>query len=165
MHRSFDAASLAEWAQERNLALHGSRAEVEALSPGRRLAVLALRHAQPVFLLREGSPTELTSAAVRAGLLDRAALDAIELGDVARLAADRASGLVLAAGLPSGFRAGFVRERGSWCLDLPSSLAAAGRVVSQTARATGLEETAVILNLIAAASGEPVSEAIWQPLL
>ena len=184
MHRSFDAfkralaardgqaavallsaASVAEWARDRDLALHGSRADVEALPPGRRLAVLALRHAQPVFLLREGPPAELASAAVRAGLVDRAALDAVELGDIARLAGDRASGLVLAAGLPSGFRAGFVRERGSWCLDLPSSLAAADRVVSQTARATGLAEDAVILNLIAAASGEATSESIWRPLL
>ena len=184
MHRSFDAfkralaerdgsaavallsaASLEEWAAERELALRGTRSAIEALPAGRRLAVLALRQAQPVFLLREGRPAELAAAAVHAGLADRAALDAIELGDVARLAADRASGLVLAAGLPSGFRAGFVLERGAWCLDLPSSLAAAGRVVSQTARATGLDETAVILNLIAAASGEPVSEAIWRPLL
>ena len=184
IHRSFDAlkralaardgdaavallstASLAEWAQDRELVLHGSRAAVEALPPGRRLAVLALRHAQPVFLLRDGAPSELASAAVRGGLVDRTALEAIELGDVARLAADRASGLVLAAGLPSGFRAGFVREHAAWRLDLPSSLAAAGHVVSQTAQATGLGETAVILNLIGAASGEPTSEAIWQPLL
>jgi len=184
MHRSFEAfkralaerdggaavallsaASLEEWAAERQLALHGSRGAIEALPPGRRLAVLALRHAQPVFLLRGGPPSELVAAAVRAGLADPEVLDAVELGDIARLAADRASGLVLAAGLPSGFRAGFVLERGAWCLDLPSSLASAGRVVTQTARATGLDETAVILNLIAAASGEPVSEAIWKPLL
>jgi hypothetical protein len=159
------SGSLSEWARDRDLALHGARAEVEALPPGRRLAVLALRHAQPVFLLRDGSPPELAAAAVRAGLVDRSALDAIDLGDVARLAGNRASGLVLAAGLPSGFRAGFVRERGAWCLDLPSSLAAADRVVSQTARATGLDENVVILNLIGAASGETVGDVIWKPLL
>jgi len=184
MHRSFDAfkralaerdggaavallsaASLEEWAAERELALHGSRSAIEALPPGRRLAVLALRHTQPIFLLRGGPPPELVAAAVRTGLADPALLDAVELADIARLAAGRASGLMLAAGLPSGFRAGFVFERGEWRLDLPSSLASAGRVVTQTARATGLDETAVILNLIGAASGEPVRPSIWSPLL
>jgi len=159
------AASFAEWERERRLALHGSLDEVQALPPGPRLAVLALRQAQPVFLLRDGTPPELVAAAVRSGLADRDALEAIELGDVAQLAEARASGLVLAAGLPSGFRVGFVRERGGWRVDLPASLDSVGRVVSQTARATGASEDAVIVSLIATASGRPVGKDVWSPLL
>ena len=138
---------------------------MRALPPGPRLAVIALRQAQPVFLLRDGTPPELVAAAVRGGLADRDALDALELGDVAQLASGRASGLVLAVGLPSGFRVGFARERGAWRVDLPASLESAGRVVTQTARATGASEDAVIVSLIAAASGRPVGKQVWSPLL
>jgi hypothetical protein len=156
--------SLAEWERERHVALHGSPDEVHALAPGPRLAVLALRHAQPVFLLRDGTPPELAAAAVRSGLADREALELIEISDIAARG-DQASGQLTASGLPSGVRAGFVRERGAWKLDLPASLDAAGRMVAQTARATGSSEDAVIVNLIGAASGERVGDEIWQPLL
>jgi hypothetical protein len=158
-------ASLREWERDRRVALHGSVDEVEALPPGPRLLVLALRHQAPVFLLRGGTPRELAVHALASGLVDRGALAGIELGDVALLARGRASALVLAAGLPSGVRAGFVRERGGWRLDLPSSLDSAGRVVRRTAQATGASESAVIVRLIAALSGEAVGGAVWQPLV
>jgi len=158
------APSLAEWERDRRLALHGSPDEVRALSPGPRLAVLALRHAQPVFLLRDGTPAELAAAAVRSGLADRGALELLEIRDITARG-DRASGQILASGLPSGMRAGFLRERGAWKLDLPASLDAAGRLVTETARATGNSEDAVIANLIGAASGERVGEEIWLPLV
>lgn len=77
----------------------------------------------------------------------------------------RALGQLYAAGLPSGFRAGFVREAGAWKLDLPVTLTGVGRVVSQVARTTGASEDAVIVNLLAAATGEPVGGAVWRPLL
>jgi hypothetical protein len=158
-------ASLAEWARLRALALRGPLAEVEALAPGPRLAVLALRHAAPVWLLRDGPPRETAAAAVRAGLVDRAAAAQVALADVAVLGPARALGQLHAAGLPSGFRAGFVREADAWKLDLPATLDGVGRVVTQVARTTGASENAVIVNLIAVATGEPVGGAVWRPLL
>jgi len=158
-------ASIAEWARLRQAALHGSVAELEALAPGPRLAVLALRHQAPVWLLRDGPPRELAAQAVRAGLADRRAVEQVELADVAVLAPARALGQLYAAGLPSGFRAGFVREAGAWKLDLPVTLDGVGRVISQVAGATGASESAVIVNLLAAATGEPVRGSVWKPLL
>jgi hypothetical protein len=158
-------ASLDEWARLRALALRGSLAEVEALAPGPRLAVLALRHQAPVWLLREGPPRELAAQAVRAGLVDRAAAERVELADVAVVDRRRALGQLYAAGLPSGFRAGFRHEAGAWKLDLAATLDGVGRVVSQVARTTGASESAVIVNLLAAASGEPVGGEVWKPLL
>jgi hypothetical protein len=159
------AASLAEWARLRGLALHGSLAEVEALAPGPRLAVLALRNQAPVWLLRDGPPRELAAEAVRAGLADRRALERVELRDVAVLDPARALGQLYAAGLPSGFRAGFVREAERWKVDLAATLEGVGRVVSQVARSTGASESVVIVNLLAAATGQPVTGAVWRPLL
>jgi hypothetical protein len=158
-------ASIAEWARLRAVALRGSLAEVEALAPGPRLAVLALRHHAPVWLLREGPPRELAAHALRAGLADRRAVERAELRDVAVLDPARALGQLYAAGLPSGLRAGFVREAGAWKVDLPVTLEGVGRVVSQVSRTTGASEDAVIVNLLAAASGEPVTGAVWRPLL
>src|SRR4030095_5445924 len=82
------AASLDERRRTRALALDGKRNEVEALPTGRRFAVLA-------------------RGAIEAGLADREGLSRIELGDVV-VQGERASGQLFAAGLPSGFRAGFV---------------------------------------------------------
>ena len=161
----FTTASLDAWARLRALALRGSREEVEALPPGPRLAVLALRHASPVWLLRDGPPHELAGHAVRAGLLDERAAAQVELADVAILDAGRALGQLYALGLPSGFRAGFRREAGVWKLDLAATLEGVGRVVSQGARSSGASENAVIVNLIAAASGERVGPHVWEPLL
>lgn len=158
-------ASIAEWVRLRQVALRGPVTEVAALAPGPRLAVLALRHQAPVWLLRDGPPRELAAHAVRAGLVDRRAVEQVELADVAVLDPARALGQLHAAGLPSGFRAGFVREAGAWKLDLPATLAGVGRVVSQVARTTGASEDAVIVNLLAAATGEPVGGAVWKPLL
>jgi hypothetical protein len=158
-------ASLAEWARLRQVALRGSLAEVEALAPGPRLAVLALRHQAPVWLLRDGPPREVAAHAVRAGLVDRRAVEQVALADVAVLDPARALGQLYAAGLPSGFRAGFVREAGAWKLDLPVTLDGVGRVVSQVSRTTGASESAVIVNLLSAATGEPVGGAVWRPLL
>jgi hypothetical protein len=157
--------SIAEWARLREVALRGSLGEVEALAPGPRLAVLALRHHAPVWLLRDGPPRELAAQALRAGLADRRAVERVELKDVAVLDPARALGQLYATGLPSGFRAGFVREAGAWKVDLPVTLEGVGRVVSQVARTTGADESAVIVNLLAAASGEPVTGAVWRPLL
>ena len=161
----FTAASLEEWARLRALALRGARDEVEALAPGPRLAVLALRHAAPVWLLRDGPPHELAGHAVRAGLLDERAAAQVELADVAILDGGRALGQLYALGLPSGFRAGFRREAGVWKLDLAATLEGVGRVVSLVARSSGTSENAVIVNLITAASGERVGPHVWEPLL
>jgi hypothetical protein len=125
--------------------------------------VLALRQQAPPFLRAGGTQQELLVRAVRSGLLDRDAAGLAEMGDVA-LQGERASGLLVVAGLPSGFRAGFVREGGAWRLDLGTSLDGAGRVVSGIARANGVGESAVIVNLLAAASGRRVGGEVWKPL-
>lgn len=160
------AASLEQWARLRQLALQGSLEEVEALPPGSRLAVLGVRHVAPVWLLRGGTPRDLAAHAVRAGLADQRAVDRLDLADVAVLDRSRALAQLYAAGFPSGLRIGFVREHEheSWRLDLESTLAGAGRIVSQVARTTGLPESRVILNLLEAMTGEPVTDAVWQPL-
>lgn len=158
------SASLEHWATLRELALRGTLDEVEALPPGPRLAVLGVRHLAPVWLLRDGSPRDLATHAVRAGLADQRAVDRLDLADVAVLDRTRALAQIYAAGFPSGLRIGFVREDEAWRLDLESTLLGVGRIVSQVARTTGLPESRVILNLLEATTGEPVREAVWSPL-
>jgi hypothetical protein len=156
-------ASLDEWSRDRALALDGARSEVERLPAGRRLAVLALRHHAPRFLAAEGAPEALARHAIASGIADRDGLARVELADVV-VRGERASGQLLAAGLPSGFRAAFVRERGRWCVDLPGTLDAAGRVVTQAAKASDSTEDAVIAGLLYLSSGERPTSEIWEPL-
>ncbi|RIL04705.1 MAG: hypothetical protein DCC71_13175 [Proteobacteria bacterium] len=157
------AASLPEWQRNRALALHAQREEVAAEPPGRRLVVFALRHYEPKFLAKDGSPRELVGHGIRAGVADRDGLARVELADVV-VRGDRASGNLLASGLPSTFRADFVRERGAWKLDLPATIGSAGRTVSRAAAASGAEEDDVIAGLLLLASGERPTARIWQPL-
>jgi hypothetical protein len=157
------AASLDEWRRTRALALDGKRKEVEALPTGRRFAVLALRHAAPPFLAKDGDSEALARRAIEAGLADREGLSRIELGDVV-VQGERASGQLFAAGLPSGFRAGFVRESGRWRLDLPMTLDAAGRVVAQAAKASESSEDSVIAGLLFVSSGRRPTAQLWEPL-
>jgi hypothetical protein len=161
--RLLSAESLAEWRHDRDLALHGSRDTIAAQSPGRRLVVFALRHHAPKFLARDGSPTELASHAIDAGLADRKSIAAIELGDVV-VKGDRASGQLFASGLPSGFRAAFAREDGVWKLDLPATIDAAGRVVARAATAPDASEDSIIAGLLLVSSGARPTAQIWMPL-
>jgi hypothetical protein len=162
--RLLSAESLNEWQRDRDLALHGSRDTVAAQSPGRRLVVFALRHHAPKFLARDGSPSELAGYAIEAGLADRKSIAAIELGDVV-VKGDRASGQLFASGLPSGFRAGFVREDGAWKLDLPATIDAAGRVVTRAATASDASEDSIIAGLLLVSSGARPTAQIWMPLV
>jgi len=156
-------ASLDEWSRDRALALGGARSEIEALPAGRRLAVLALRHHEPRYLAADGAPEALARHAIASGIADREELARVDLADVV-VRGERASGQLLAAGLPSGFRAAFVRERGRWCIDLPGTLDAAGRVVAQAAKASDSTEDAVIAGLLYLSSGERPTSEIWEPL-
>ena len=162
--RELSMASFAEWERDRELALHGPRAEVAAQPAGRRLVVLALRHHAPKFLSREGSPRELVANALGSGIADRESLAMIELGDLA-VQGDRASGQLFASGLPSGFRAGFVREDGAWKLDLPTTIDAAGRVVTRAAKSAEASEDSVIAGLLMVSSGARPTARIWEPLV
>jgi hypothetical protein len=157
------SASSGEWQRDRALALRGTRDEVAAQSPGRRLVIFGLRHHAPTFLSREGSPQELLRNALGSGLTDPKTLAMIELGDVA-VQGDRASGQLFASGLPSGFRAGFVREDGVWKLDLGATIEAAGRVVTKAAKASDATEDSVIAGLLMVTSGQRPTSQIWQPL-
>lgn len=156
-------ASFLEWQRARQVAFTGTRAEVAALSPGRRLLVLALRHHRPPFLQQTGTPRELGAHAIRAGLADRDSLARVELADVV-VKGDRAVGSLIVAGLPSSFRAGFVREDGAWKLDLPTTLDSAGRVITHAAEASGGTEDSVIAGLIYASSGVRPTTRIWEPM-
>jgi len=160
---TLSTASIDEWRRTRALALDGRRKEVEALPTGRRFAVLALRHAAPRFLAKDGDPEALARNAIAAGLADRDGLSRIELADVV-VRGERASGQLLAAGWPSGFRAGFVREDGRWRLDLPATLDAAGRVVAQAAKASESSEDSVIAGLLYLSSGRRPTTQLWEPL-
>lgn len=155
--------SLQEWKRDRALAFTGTRDEVAALSPGRRLVVFALRHHRPPFLRKAGTPQQLGAHAIEAGLADRDSLARVELADVL-VKGDRAVGSLIVAGLPSSFRAGFVREGGAWRLDLPLTLDSASRVITHAAEASDGTEDSVIAGLIYAASGERPTTRIWEPM-
>lgn len=162
--RELSMASFAEWERDRELALHGTRAEVAAQPPGRRLVVMALRHHEPKFLSRDGSSRELVGYALGSGIADRNSLAMIELGDVA-VTGEKAAGQLFASGLPSGFRAGFVREDGAWKLDLPTTIDAAGRVVTRAAKSAEASEDSVIAGLLMVSSGARPTARIWEPLV
>lgn len=157
-------ASFSEWQRSRALALSGTREEVAALAPGRRLLVLAMRHHRPPFLVRTGTPRELGAHAIESGLADPDSLARVELADVV-VRGDRALGSLLVAGLPTSFRAGFVREAGVWKLDLPTTLDSATGVITHAAEAGGGTEDSVIAGLLYASSGARPTTRIWQPML
>ncbi len=161
--RELSIASFTEWERARELAVHGTRAEVAALSPGRRLVVMALRHHRPKFLLRYGTAREVVGYALGSGIADRNSLAMIEVGDVA-VKEDRASGQLFASGMPSGFRAGFVREGGAWKLDLGATTEAAGRVVTRAAKSAEASEDSIIAGLLMVSSGVRPTAQIWEPL-
>lgn len=161
--RLVSAASVLEWERLRRLALRAPRREVEALPPGHRLAVFALRHGAPSFIRGDASAREQLAAALRAGLAEPKLAELLDIGDVV-VRAPRASARVYVSGLPSPLRAGFVREGEAWKLDLPSTLEHAGRFVARSAAEAGTSDDAIIAGLLLFASKERPTARVYEPL-
>ena len=156
------AETLEDFQQYRDWALTAREGGVRALSLSERMQVLLLRHRiQPEALERMDGRAAFVHA-VDHGWVGKSGVVRIELHDIT-LRGARAMAVVGVDGTPSSERMHFRKQGGRWRVHLGPVMEAADRVLEQLAAQRGMTEDEFIFWMVTTLSGEPVTEAIWDP--
>ena len=157
------ANSLAFYDRMRNLALAGTKAEIQALDGTEQVLVLSLRVRAPRPLLRSGSPDALIAYAVDQGMISAGTVARTQLGEIT-LHGTEADATLLLDGHPvpgAGFR--FHREGDVWNFDLEHASLLARGIFGRLAEQRGVSQEALILELLSKTSGRSVGPEVWDP--
>lgn len=146
----------------RDLALTGSRAELEELSMIHRMQVLLFRHRIDADQLEAMTGRTAFAHAVDEAWVGAGGIDRLEVHHVS-VRGDEAAANVGVGPRPSPDLFHFVKEEGEWRLDLMPSLSSAEGALRQMAAARGVEENEFLLGMIGSMSGEPATEALFEP--
>ncbi|HEX6749830.1 MAG TPA: hypothetical protein VF092_21235 [Longimicrobium sp.] len=155
-------AVLAFYGDVQQLALYAPAAEVRALPLMQRLMVLSLRHRWEPARLRAATPAELFAAeAVNtpSDTTTQPRAPSVSNG-VATVALEQ-------GGRRTSLRMGFVRDRGTWRVDLLPLLAGTGCILRGRMRLQGIpreRDDELLLRMLEMSSGRPVKPGVWNPL-
>jgi hypothetical protein len=156
------AATVQWYGKMQDLALHGSKEEVEHLEPLEKIEVLAFRQRVPAEELRAMSPRQLVAYSVTQGWVSKAGTGRSELGTVTA-ASDTAVANVLLGGKDSGEQYHFVYEDGQWLLNQLPTLEASAERLKVAAAQRGMSVDQFVQALIESGSGKKITADIWQP--
>lgn len=117
----------------RKLALTATEQELSGAPLGKRAAVYTLRGSIDPATLRTASSKELVKAAIDKGLVGEQGISNLELGKITA-SGDTASAEVLARGQLAPYKFRFVREDGTWKLDLQPVLELADSAYTAVAK-------------------------------
>lgn len=140
----------------RTAALAGTRAALAPLSPAERFAALGLRHHMTPAEIRARDAAGLAEHALAQGWLGPNIIRQAGLGRVS-VRGDRATGTLVVDGQPVLVPAGFVREEGTWRIDLDQTLAVADALIGTTAALSKKTEDEVVSEMLLRLSGRPVA--------
>ena len=145
-----------------DLALHGSKEEVEQLGPLEKIQVLAFRQRVPAAELRTMSARQLVAYSVTHGWIGKVGTGRSELGTVAA-SSGTAVANVLLGGKDSGQQYHFVREDGRWLFNQLPTLEASADALKAAAAQRGVPVDQFVQELIESGSGKKITPDLWQP--
>lgn len=154
--------SLRKYDQLRQLALSGTREDLEKLSDVDRRLALVLRLRTPLELLRSGSPADLIAHAVSTGKTG-SSVERAELGDIA-FESGRASAEIRMGVRPVLGTFLFRQEDGLWKFDLEHALDMSRGSFTAEAEKKKVSEDDLILQSLSN-DGKPVGPEVWKPLI
>lgn len=131
----------------RDAARQPGDAPLQRLEPAERFAAMGLRRYLGPAELRRMSVGDIANHALAAGWLGPNVISRSALGPV-RVKGDRASGLLMVDNRPALVPADFVREGGSWRIDLASVFTFGSQMLKGFAAMSGKDETAYIGELL-----------------
>jgi len=146
----------------RDLALTGSADAVKELSMVDRMQVLLLRHRIEPDALETMNGRGAFAHAVNQAWVGSGGIQRLQIHRVA-VRGDEATANVGMGPAPSPELFRFAKEEGQWRFDLMPSLSSAEGALQQMAAARGVEENEFLLGMIGAMSGEPATEALFEP--
>ena len=127
---------------------------VERLEPAERFAAMGLRRYLGPAELRRMSVGDIADHALKQGWLGPNIIARSALGPV-RVKGDHASGLLMVDNRPALVPADFVREGGSWRIDLANVFSFGSQMLKGFAAMSGKDETTYIADLLEKLPGKP----------
>jgi len=155
-------ATMQWYGKMQDLALHGSKEEVEQLGPLQKIQVLAFRQRVPADELRAMSPRQLVAYSVTHGWVGKVGTERSELGKISP-SGSTAVANVLLGGKDSGQQYHFVREDGRWLFNQLPTLEASEDSLKAAAVQRGLPMDQFVQSLIESGSGKKITADLWQP--
>lgn len=146
----------------RALALTATRREVKRLRLGDQLFALGLRHFLPPARLQKMDGFKVFEYSVDEGMISENAVSKMEATD-ADVSGDRALLSIEIGGKPAPFTFVFVREDGSWKIDMTELLKASDAGFQSLADQSGKSDDAFLMQLLTSMSGTRPSKDIWKP--
>jgi len=156
------AATVQWYGTMQDLALHGSKEEVQQLGPLEKIQVLAFRQRVPADELRAMSPRQLVAYSVTHGWVGKAGTGRSELGTVTASSGTAAAN-VLVGGKDSGQQYHFVREDGRWFFNQLPTLEVSADGLKAAAAQRGMPVDQFVQALIESGSGKKITADLWQP--
>jgi len=136
------------------LARSGDDDALAGLAPDERALVRVLRRRAGPELRTSATLDAFLETALARGAVDAAELSRLRIGRLRGSRADGAQALVLRDGVPTGIQIGFVHERDAWRVDRVTSPLLDPLALRLASAATGLDEDAVVDELIVRITGE-----------
>ncbi|MGW6932745.1 hypothetical protein ACWGE0_22000 [Lentzea sp. NPDC054927] len=121
----------------RKLALTATEQDLSTAPLGKRAAVYTLRGSVDPAILRTASPKDLVKVSIDKGLVGEKGINNLEIGKITT-SGDTASAEVLARGQVAPYKFRFVREDGTWKLDLQPLLDLADSAYAAVAKQQNL---------------------------
>lgn len=156
------AGTLEAYQRFRDLALTGDRDALEELSMVHRMQVLLFRHRIDADALEAMDGRAAFAHAVDQAWVGAGGIERLEVHHVS-VRGDQATANVGVGPAPSPDLFRFRREDGDWRFDLMPTLGAAEGALRQMAAARGVEANEFLLGMIGSMSGEPATEALFDP--
>ena len=146
-----------------DLAVSGTREEVQKLPFINRLQVIMMRHCIPLDTLKSLDGSSAIVYAIDQEWIGKEEVKNTKLSDVT-ISGDRATAPVYVSGLKAGLYK-FGRDDDGWKLDLVALMEDANGPLSQMLLQTGETEDGFIFQVAEEASGEEIDrKTIWKPL-
>jgi hypothetical protein len=149
--------------ESRKLALTASEQELSGLQLYKQVTVYMLRGEIDAATLRTATPKDLVKTALDKGLVGEQSITNLSLGEVA-VNGDTASAAVLSGGKPAPFKFRFVREDGTWKIDLQPLLELTEPALQEVAKQKNLTPGQLIDQMLAAKYGPAKAAQLRKPV-
>jgi hypothetical protein len=160
--RLLSTATIDWYGKTQDLALHGSKEEVDRLGPLEKIQVLAFRQRVPAAELRAMSPRQLVAYSVSRGWIGKTGTQRSELGSVIP-SGDSAAAELLLSGKATGQKYYFIREDGQWRMNQLPTLEGSDQRLQMAAAQRGMTVDQFVQLLLESASGKKLTTELWTP--
>ena len=153
--------SLDHYERLRVMAMEAGPDEIRRSSISDRMMIGMLRLRVSRDTLAGMSGRDLCRHAVEQGWIGREGTLSSDIGEI-HVSGDEAAAVAVVNGSPTPLRFRFLKEDASWKFDLAALIRVVDATLPQVARQAGMSEDEFILESLELATGQPVTEEVWE---